>query len=132
MKSLKWLGSWNVRITNVTSSLYIYFIYERETRSLELTLELTHGKKSPMLKIPREAPWVIPLKLMDICKWRDKASITKCLWFQDSLQYCCEMSSPAKHLPVSPQQKQVQHTETPPPQQQSSTECQSVVETAYG
>jgi hypothetical protein len=34
----------------------------------ELTLALTHGKKSPMLKIPREAPCVMPLRLMDICK----------------------------------------------------------------
>jgi hypothetical protein len=53
----------------------------RDIVNLQLTLELTHGKKSPMLKIPREAPCVIPLKLMDICKEREKALVTKCIWF---------------------------------------------------
>lgn len=99
--------------------------------SSKLTLELTHGKKSPMLKIPREAPWVIPLKLMAICKWRDEASITKCIWFQDNLQYCCDMFWPAKQFPVSLQQKPVQHTQSPPPPLLSSSGCQSPAETTY-
>lgn len=54
----------------------------RDIVNVELTLELTHGKKSPMLKIPREAPCVIPLKLMDICKESEKALVTKGILFQ--------------------------------------------------
>lgn len=56
----------------------------RDIVNLELTLELTHGKKSPMLKIPREAPCVMPLKLMDICKEREKALVTKCIGSEDT------------------------------------------------